>query len=456
MKYVRNVMFFVFIIIIFASLWINIIIITSQKTTQTDVLDTVKVIYFDKSKLPQETQDKINELINSNNSITFSRLIESKNPVKAFYGFCGFMKGNQKQAMKYLDGLLISTKKVDIFVNNNKTNTTLGYAILLLIKTFPEHLTNPPIEDFYSLSEKAISKAYKSQIVKISEEYNKQLVQLISEKYPNITIQTTETTTTTTTTAISYDNISSRTPAEKITISSTLADLSPSIKEKAILQLITENNETITKNILNSLNDKDTQTAAEAVFKILEKDNSYDTASIVIRKYSSILKANSITGIQEYMKNNLTNEKILLVCLQAIYDYGNESSYEFLKIFLEPRYTADFNLMGLRTIVQTTYKTNPASVLKTLMFAIRYLNVEQLAYYSIDFCMRNSISEGAVTVVLPRLSKKDTLEMRKLALDYIEHFKLKDGLTLIQELSSDSDPDIQQKAKDLLEKMKTW
>ena len=452
MRLVKNVMFFVFLIVIFASLWINIIIVTSQKTTKLDILDTLNGIYFDDSELSSENISEINELINSNNSITFTKLIRSNNPIKAFYGFCGFMKGNQKQAMKYLDELIISTKKVDIYVNNKQVKSILGYAILMLITDFPDNLTNKPIDDFYAMSEKSVEKAYKSQVIKLNAEYNKQLVKLITKKYPSIASKLSKTTTTTTVSVVETD-LSSKTLEEKVTISAGLASYKTDIKEKLILQLLNENDSRILANVLNSINAQDTSSVADALFKKLPSQTNSDTIVLIIKKYAVIMKNNSLPNIQEFMKSNLSSEKILFACLQEIYNYGDENYYEFLKLFLDTRYSEDLNLLGLRTIIQTTYKSNPANVMKTILFIIRYLESEKLAYYSINFCMTNSIPEGAVSVILPRLQKKESVEMKKLAIDYIDKFSLKDGIPLIQELTLDEDVDIQEKAKALVLKL---
>ncbi|OHD26818.1 MAG: hypothetical protein A2086_16345 [Spirochaetes bacterium GWD1_27_9] len=445
MRYIKNLMFFIFIVLIFISLWINIIIVNSQRTTKIDILASLDGIYFDTALMDKANFDKIDKLINSNNSAVFSKLIESKNPISEFYGFVGFMKSNQKAGVKYLNNLLISTKKVNIYADGKKSESFLGYAILLLIKNFPEYLTNKPIDDFYSSTEKIIENSYKSQLIKNDEGYKNTITQLITEKYPSLSK-------TFALDVLNFDNLKSKTLEEKITLSTMLNSVPQDKREKILIDLLQERNDKITPNVLQVLNETDTANVANEVYQIILTTTSVDIVTNAVKKYSLILKTQSIPNIQTYMKPIINKDNLILVCLDQIYNYGTASSYEFLKLYLETNYSPQVNLMALKTIIQTTYKTYPTNVMKTFMFIIRYYDIEPVVVYTIRFFIQNSISESS-DAVLSRLSKKESLEMKKVAIEYISHFNLKTGLPLIKELANDSDSNIKQKAMELAAKL---
>ena len=101
----KNIILFLFLILLFVALLLNIIIINSSKTPKVEFFTEIDGIYLDKSMLNDEMNNKINELIASNNSAVFSQLVKGKDPTQQIYGFVGFMKSNQKLAINYLGNL---------------------------------------------------------------------------------------------------------------------------------------------------------------------------------------------------------------------------------------------------------------------------------------------------------------------------------------------------------------
>jgi hypothetical protein len=457
MRHLKNIMFFVFVSVAFAALWVNIIVISSTRTSKIDVLTKVNGIYFDESILDKEKIEEIDAVINSNNPTLFSQLILQKDPIKEFYGFCGLMKSNQKAAIKHLDRLLLSSKKVTIYINGQKTESILGYAILVLIKNFPEYLSNPPIDDFYSMSKDSITKAYKSNLVNLNTEYAGMITAFIDEKYPEIKMANASLYNKSSNTQpvdtkivnISSESIKTKTKEEKVLIAQSISSISSEKKEEILITLLSEKDPAVLTNAINSITGNESKNVANSLETIFKGKYPADLTILAVKKYSQILKGNSVDSIQGFMKQVNDNEKILMACLEQIYNYGNASSYEFLKFYLEPYFSNELNIYALKTIAQTTYKTNPGNVLRTMNYVIGYVEKEPVVVYAIKFYLSNSISDSSKTV-FTRLSKKDTPAIKKLAIEYIEKYKYKDGKTILEELSNDADPEIQAKAKEAL------
>jgi len=466
MRYVKNTMFIVFILIAFVSLWVNIIIVASGKTSKIEVLTKVKGIYFDQSQLEKDVVDEINSVINSNNQTLFSQLIQQKDdPIKQFYGFAGFMKSNQKEAVKYLDRLLISSKKVELFIDGKEIESNLGYSILLLLKEFPENLTNAPIDEFYIITEDAVTKAYKSNISKSNSAFKDLITSLINENYPNIN------------NAIALNNkdsaenknpdtkkdekhidstikqdITGKSLEEKLNISRNMSSIPSDKREKIILAFLQEEELQILSNAINGITENDSKKVALSLSNIFKKRINTEITINSIKKYALILKSDSIDEIQTFMKPITDNEKIISVCLDQIYNYGNSTSYEFLKYYLETFFSTDINIQALKTISKTTYKSNPASVLRTMAFVVGYVEKETVLVYAVRYYITNSIQENS-KLIIQRLEKKDNLTIKKLAIEYISHFKKKEAKSLLEDLVNDENPEISAQAKDLLPKL---
>lgn len=444
MKYLKSMIFFIFIIVMFIALWVNIIVVNSHKTPKTDIFASIDGIYFDLSLLNRDIGTRLSQIINSNKSAVFSKLINQKDPIQQFYGFTGFMKGNQKSAISYLEELLVSSKNVTIYYNGEKIESTLGYAILLLIKNMPENLTNRPIEGFYELSEEKVYNAYNSSLFKNDPLYSESLSFLITEKYPVISKKIYEDT-------LSFDNLKSKSIEEKIKLSSMISTAPAEKKEEVIIDLLQERNDKISLNVLNSITETVSKTITDEIYKIITTSNSNEVLSIAIKKYSQFLKVESIPNIEIFLKTlPASKEKIVMLCLEQIYDYGNESSYEFLKSFLETNYSPQINLFALKTIIQTTYKTRQSYVLKTFLYIIKYYEITPVVVFTIKFFIDNKIVSYN-DMVLSRISRKENSDIKKIGIEYISNFKVTEGIGLLKELTNDDDSEVKNKATEVLQ-----
>jgi len=409
---------------------------------------SVDGIYFDNSMLNQDMALKISEVINSNKSAIFSKLIKQKDPVLQFYGFVGFMKSNQKAAINYMEELIISSKKVIVFRNSQKFETTLGFAILSLINELPEGLTNKPIDDFYSLSEDKIFNAYNSSLSKNDALYSQVLTSLITNKYSNIAKKIFKET-------ISFDNLKSKSLEEKITLSTMINSAPITQREKIIIDLLQERNDKISLNVLDIINENDSKNVADEIFQTMRSSISNEVLNLAVKKYSLIYKAVSIPNIEIFLKNiPPSKESLVLVCLEQIYSYGNENSYEFLKMFLETSYSNNVNLYALKTMIQTTYKTVPINVIRTFLYIIRYYEVEPVVIYTIKFFIENNVSDYH-DMILSRIEKMNSVNSKKIGMDYIEYFKLKAGINYLKYLSNDEDYEIKNRANQIILKLES-
>ncbi len=432
----------------FVSLWINIIVVNSHKTPKTDVLSGFDAVYFDASFLNEDLSAKINQVVNSNKSAVFSKMLNQKDPVLQFYGLAGFMKSNQKSALNFINDMLVSSKILTVYFAGKKIETTLGYAVLLLLKEMPEELTNKPIDDFYSLTEDKIYNAYNSSLFKNDPLYNQALTQLIGLKYTELSKKIYKET-------VSFDNLKSKSLEEKIKLSTMLSTAPIDKREKILTDLLQEKNDKISLNVLTNINETDSLAVSGEIYKILQTSVSSDVLKLAVKKYSLISKKSGIPSLELFLKSlSPSKDDLVLLCLEQIYNYGNESDYEFLKMFLETNYSQEINLYALKTMIQTTYAKNPSNVTKTFLYIIRYYGVESVVAYTIKFFIDNGIS-SYTDMIISRVSKQDSVPLKKVGIDYIERFKLKDYAKLLETFSNDIDPEIRERASKVLLKLQS-
>lgn len=446
MKIFKNIIFFLFFILMIAALFLNIIIVKSRTTIKIDFLSKFDAIYFNEKDINPELINDLKDLLNSNQTSFFTRIIEDNNSIFKFYAFCGLLKSNQKLAIRYLDKLLLNQTPVKIVKNDKKEDSTLGGAILLLIKDFPEWLANKPSSSFYSDSSNIIYNVYKSDIISSNPYYKNTIFSLINEKYPDVKELLKKEITV-------YDDIKNLSIDEKINISRNISSLPEDKKEKVVMDLLKENNPIILLNTIKSIDEsfKDIGISSQ-LYNIIITNITLDITIEAINKFALLRKRDSVLTIQGYMKTT-KNEKILTECLNQITKYGNkDTSYEFLKLYLAAPYTPELNLLALKTIIATTFKEDPVNVMRTLLFIIS--KGETLpAIYAIEFHITNSINYNHM-LILARFNRFESSDMKRLAIKYIDYFNVKDGIPIIENLVNDENVDISTKAKDLLEKLR--
>ncbi len=443
----KRISFLIFFIFVFsASLYVNIYF-TEKKNLPTLSIFDINGIYFDFSLI--ENGEKANELkdyINSKNTAYYSNIILQKNnPEGQFYSFCGYLKSNQKSSIKYLENLLLSSTNVDIFINSNnkKRDYPLGFAVLLLIKEFPKDLTDPPNENFYKDIENILKVAYNSNLSNKNSEYKKELLSLISEKNATLFKELFKD-------KVVLKPAVEMTINEKIETSAILSSMDEFQKKEYIENFLKEDNERLIFNTLTSITENDSKDIADIILKMLYTKKSSEITKLLIEKYALLLKENSLYQIKSFMKV-ITDYQVITSCLEQIKKYGDNSNYDFLKTYLLQRFPDDINLLALEGIVETTYKTKPDDVINTMVFLLRK-GKEVLAEYAIRFHMKNKLYINS-QIILPRLKLRESENMDKLALEYINYFNLKAGGSLLLELAKSNNEEIQKKANDLIKKL---
>lgn len=446
MRLTKNIVFFLFIILMIVSLLINIVILKSIRNIDTSFLSQIDSIYFIEEGIEFNTLNELKFFLRSSQISLFIKVIEEKNPITKFYSFCALLNSNQKLAIHYLEQLLFDSTNVKIITDKKEEETTLGYCILLLIKESPEWLVNKQLLNFYTESSKIIYNLYKSDYYSSNSLYKDTLFLLINDKYPEVSqILKKE--------SEIYDDIKNLSIEEKINISRNILTIPERKREKIIQNLLKENNATILLNTIEAINENiKNSEIIDQLYSIILKNITLNITIKAINKFGLLRKKDSIPLIQNYMR--LTkNENILKECLKQIQTYGNkETSYEFLKLYLSTPYSPELNLLALETIVITTFKEDPVSVMRTMIFIIN--KGETLpALYAINFHIINNISYNSQPILV-RLNRFENEEMKKLAIKYIDYFKLKEGLPILEQLVNDINLEISEKAKEILEKLK--
>ena len=184
-KHKRLFFLIIFIFIFIISIYINIYL-TRSKNLPSSLIFELKGVYFDFSLIDNNSKAiQLKEYIDSKNIAYYSNIILQKNnPIGQFYSLCGYLKSNQKKSIKYLENLLLSTTKIDIYLNvhEKKLNYPLGFAVLMLIRDFPNDLAGSPANSFYRDIENILFRVYNSNFTENNSEYKKELLSLISEQ----------------------------------------------------------------------------------------------------------------------------------------------------------------------------------------------------------------------------------------------------------------------------------
>jgi hypothetical protein len=185
MKYVKIIFFILAIIVSGTALFVNFIIVNSKNMGDDNALDSIEVVYLDSSQISEGDYQKIVEFVSSSNQTVFNKYTKQKRAVEVFYGFCGYMKTNQKYVMdKLLEEMLVSTRQVRISYEGKTFNSYLGYAVLLLLDREPDWLINPTIKSFYVDGEQAFRNAYKSSVSKSDIDYKNLITKIAVKNTP--------------------------------------------------------------------------------------------------------------------------------------------------------------------------------------------------------------------------------------------------------------------------------
>lgn len=444
---IKKIFFLILFIFIFiTSLFVNIHVTKSTNVLSLDIFD-IDGIYFDLSLMDDKTKaNEINGFINSKNVAFFGSAIHQKeNPIGQFYAFCGYLKTSQEKAGRFLDTLLLDKQKVMLYLDKDTIlkDYPAGYAYLKLIKDFPEELAQKPGPDFYTNIESTLFKAYKSKLAEENSDYKRLLLKLIAEKNPGILSDVVKD-------FFAGKSISGMNEDEKIELSFLIYSLNDIERGKVTKAFLKENNEKILINTLNSIKENDPKELGDAIKAVLIRSKSPDVLTVGIEKYGELLKKDAIETIALIIKDS-DNVNVIKSGLNKISRYGDDSNYDLLKLFLALRYPEEINLVALDAIIKTTYKTKPDDVLNTMAFILRK-GKESIAFAAVKFFIDKNLYQNS-GLVLYRLKQRESKEMDKLALEYIDFFKLTESGSLLRNLAQSNDPEIKDKAVKLMQKL---
>ncbi len=414
---------------------------------------TLDTIYFNFDGLSEQGKKYINGIIEAKNTNSYNKSLKDKKTEVRFYGFAGALKYAPNLATANLEPFLLSNSSVKMKYQQQDINTTLGYAVILLLKETPNTFLGDVDKSTFKNMEQKIEELYTTYFANsknsaISNMYTNLMKEKFSDTYTKIA------------TAISdniYTDTENKTPEEKLVLSKSIETISEDKKDIVILALLKESNEQIVFNTLKNMGVSSSRAIADSIKKIFVTNSfsfSKDTKILAIQKYCSILKLDSISTIEEFMKTLLVSEtSIVTACLQEIYNYGNDSSYEFLKAYLELVYPVDINLLATKTIIKTTYSTKPLNVFKTLIFTIVYYQVLPVTEYSIRFYINNNVKTDS-QLILERIHKKESDSLKTTGLDYIYHFKITNEIPFVESLLDDENVNVRNRANIVLEALK--
>ena len=443
----NNIIIFFSVTAIFSALFVNFIVIKSFTMIDINFISNMKEIYFDNKDIDENLYKEISGLLNSGNSNAFKKLLEDVgNPVSQFYGFAGFMKSNKITAIEYLkSGIMESPKKVKIIINKTPLNTTLGYAILLLLNKNPDWLATQLNDEFIRLTDKIILNIYNKGELSSNPDYKNQLVSMIQNKYPSIASDIIND-------FVSTKNIFDMSINEKKDVSMLLKMIDDQSRTKIIVSLLKEKDESILLNTLNFINTDDNTTINKMLDDMIQTTSYSDSVKrLLLNKYALTNKGQSLPKLIKFMLQNDTNHSLILEAIQVFEKYGDDSYWAFLTRYLGGQYSVEINNRVLTAITNISWKSNPDNVYSTLIFTIRRSNFST-AILAINFYIKNNISSNQ-SIILTRLRELDNDDIKKTALKYIEQFNITSATEIIINLSKDGNSEIKNAAIKLAGKL---
>lgn len=445
----KIIIFSIFTIIFVLVVLLNTYYINTKNRSANFLFSSLNEIYFDLQLIENASlKESIEKFIKSGNTNSFIAVIKNSNdPIGQFYAFCGLLNTNPQSAIEYMDKLITSFQKVNIVVDRNikYQNSELGFAILLLVSRQPEKLLSIRLKnDFYKQISQTLLSGYSSKLTKIDKNYKRELVYLIGQKVPALLTEISKDITTT-------KPLSELTEAEKIELSYLLPAITKSEKEKIIQYFLNnENNEQILINIVSSINENDSLSNVDLLLNLYKRSFSDELKKIILDRFFLLtVKNKDINRLLSFMRHSSTN--VILFGLNKIKEIGDDSFYDFLKLFLDTIYEENVNIEALKTIFLLCYKTRSQDVLRTINYVLINIDRTNLAMEAIKILLENNISANSSTV-LYRLKKENQAnkDLKLLALNYIDTFNVTTSVQYLKELEIDSDAEVREKARSLL------
>lgn len=444
----RKAILVIFILLSLSALYLNIEYAKTKNSSSSMLFSSLNGIYFDTSLIENaQTRDATIKFIKTSNQPNLLTAIKnSKDPIGQFYALVALLNSSPLTAVEHIESLLLSQQKVNIIIdkNNKIQNSTLGYATLLVINRQPDSLLKSKLkDDFFKQLSPALLTAYKSKN-KIDKNYKRELVYLIAQKSQNLLKEISKD-------IASTKPIEEMNEAEKIELSALLPALNKNEKEKIYNAFLNETNEQILSNTISSITENDSTLLSEKLLSIYNRTTSEDIKKIALDKYFLLAIKNRETGrLLSLMRNGTTN--VIITGLNKIKEIGDDSFYDFLKLFLAPNYEDSVNILALRTILSTCYQTREQDVLRTLNYVLINIDKDPLAIEAIKLSIENKISSNSSAVLyrLKRAESSNNKSLKEIGMSYIETFNVTTAAQYLKELTADSDSEIRAKAENLL------
>ncbi len=440
MKIVERISFFVFILAAFTATIFNMALSERGGSDKYSLFDHIDGVSFE---IDEFTDPKVNEelakLRDSASISLYSTMIRKSDPRVKFYGFLFMLNTDKKAALKQIPMLLLSDAKVLLYHGKNSTDTVLGYTIARLIQNPPSWLYNRFTSEDIANMEKEFRAAYTSQLAESYDLYKILLTDIINKSIPSLSSSLFPK---------EIVTLTGKSLAEKLQVTLLLSSMSNEKKLKLAKELLNENDNEIIINTLNSITETDSKSISSDILPHFTNSNT-QVSSLAIKKYSLLTKLEGLKDVEKYLLTT-KNLDLILVCLDQIKLYGDETYYEMLKPYLTS-YNEKINIKAIEAIEFSTYKSNPSNVMRTMGFLIGFAAIHS-AEYAIKFHIRRGITANH-TLILERLNRREDKKMKFLAIEYVAKFNLKTAITLIETLSQDSDIEVQEKARELTLKL---
>ncbi|MCG8568713.1 MAG: hypothetical protein MJB14_01100 [Spirochaetes bacterium] len=449
-KNINKIFFFLLFIIAFTGIFFNIIIIQTLTGVNSEFLKKMDGIYFEKESIPQEYQTTLLNLMDTNNSAFFKILITQRNGVANFYGLCGLLKIDPNNAFGYFEkNPLLSERKVKLMLGEETLDTTFSDTILYLFDFAPQWLLPTLSKDFLKNHQSYFMEAFQSDVYGLNKDQKLDLLLVVITKYfPELMDQIIKE-------VISADIINANTDQKY-----KYAKMIPYIKnkynrEKIIEQLLLDTNSDVLSKTIENIDKNANIIIKQQLEELIYNSNDNKVLSSSLKKFAEIENDQALEIAKKILRGN-NDSAVLIEAINIIGKYGNSSHYELLTQYLSfTKLNKDINIAALQAIISTTYWAKPDNVLNTLAYVIKnaYSSRYELVVYSIEFYIKRNINRHS-GLILSRLKYLENEEMKKLAIQYLDHFQLTSGLSLLNTLKNDNNPEISKEASQLYDILK--
>lgn len=449
MKYFNNIIFILAIMIISAALICNIIIVKTAKLIQIDFISEMDGFYLDYDNLDDDNKTKLNELLNSNNSTLYARLINSSNDIEIFYGFYGFLINNQSYIIeknlipKVLKKSSMSYNFYSKSNSNIEKDKNLCYSILNLLSEKPPLIQNYS-DKFIKYLNESLYSIYESNTVFLSNSDKAEILYiLLKNNMKNGELLLSN--------FLEDDNIYKISKEKQLAVLRSFDTCNSPQKYDIVNKLLDINDDDIIKQTLLIIDESFANKGiSDKVYNKLNTSNK-EIISLAMKKYK-LINTNSRTDkdLAKFIQS-ISDEKLIIEGLNLISEFRDHNIYVYISRFVSTRnYSDKINEAAIKAMINTCYKEKPDRVLKHSndiilngQLAGKTAVINFYIKYNIDYEYENVINEFRKSL--------GNIEYDKLILDYLDFFRFTSGKDILKELSNSENEEIKDKAEKLLD-----